>query len=190
MRRSLTFAALLICSNVYANSTRPQDAAEAFYRWVLAHPSVSLPSAAQRKELEPLLMPRFLALLAAAANGEQRCSAFTPPDLKPPIYEGSLFVGHYEGATEAAYGEPGHDGRDVYIDVDLMSIEPRWPKGHQSRAYAWRDRVKLQVHGRQWRVADVGMEGRSLTAELQKYVDVVIPDCLRRYMPAGNKPRP
>jgi hypothetical protein len=190
MRRLLTFAALLICSHAQGNSDRPEDAAQAFYRWVLTHPSVSLPSTTQRKELQPLLMPQLLALLAVAAQGEQRCAAVTPPDLKPPIYEGSLFVGSYEGATEAAYGESGHDGRDVYIDVDLMYIEPHWPKGHQARAYAWRDRVKLQIHGRGWRVADVVMQGRSLATELQQYVDEVIPDCLRRYKPTESKARP
>jgi hypothetical protein len=159
--------------SVFAASATPDGAAEAFYRWVLSkkYGGAGLPSPQQRKQLRQFVTEAFVRDLAAAAKAEQQCVAVTPQDMKPPIWEGSIFVGNYEGATEAAYGEPYVDGRGVTINVDLADAFERFPPGDRRRTVFWHDVVKLSKEKRGWLVADVIRNGSgSLTAELRKYV--------------------
>lgn len=153
----------------FSASETPEVAAESFYRWVLAQPNGGLPSPEQRKQLTQYLTADFVRLLASASEAERRCVAVTPPDMKGAVWEGSLFVSVFEGASEAWYGDLRAEGRDVIIDVNLLGVDANLPKGHKTRAYTWRDSVKLRKEKRGWLVADV-IRGESLIAMLRAYV--------------------
>jgi hypothetical protein len=155
--------------SAFAASETPEAAAEAFNRWVLSHPNGGLPSSEQRKQLTRLLTADSVRLLASASEAQRRCVAVTPPDMKGPIWEGSLFVSTFEGASEVWYGDLRAEGRDVVVDVNLLGVDASLPKGHKTRTYTWRDSVKLRKEKRGWVVADV-MRGESLTAMLREYV--------------------
>jgi hypothetical protein len=120
--------ALLACVHLsaFAGSETPEAAAEAFYRWVLSYQGGGLPSPEQRKELKRLLTPEFVQLLASASATEARCTAGLPPDIKGPVWEGNPFVSNYEGATEVWYRSSRSEGRQVIIEVNLLSTHPRF----------------------------------------------------------------
>jgi hypothetical protein len=167
--------------SAFAASDNPEAATEAFYQWVLSQKYSGLPSPQQRKQLSRLLTGDFVRDLAATSEAERQCVAVTPRDTKPPIWEGNIFVGNYEGAAEAWYGEPHAEGREVIIPVDLLDVDDRFPKGHKNRTIAWHDSVKLRKEKQGWLVADViRKDSRSLIAELRKYVNEEGRQCRQR----------
>jgi hypothetical protein len=108
--------------------------------------------------------------------------------MKPPIWEGNIFVGNYEGATEVAYGEPHVDGREAMIGVDLVSVMTNFTRGDRRRSVFWRDRVKLRKEKRGWLVADViRNESGSLTDELRKYVNDEGRECREQAMKQAHQ---
>jgi hypothetical protein len=155
----------------YAATTQPEITTQAFYGWVLSHPATSLPSPEERKQLAAFMDPAFIDLLRQTSAAEQHCIAMTPIGNKGNIFEGNLFVGNYEGATEVAYGATRRKGKIAYVNVDLMYTDGRFPKGHKYGSFAWRDRLELRFDGRRWRVSDIIMRTtQSLSAELKKYI--------------------
>lgn len=181
MRYLLLALLAIVHLSVSAASDTPEAAAEAFYRWVLSQKYGGLPSPQQRNQLTRFLTEDFVRYLAATSKAERQCVAVTPPDMKPPIWEGNIFVGNYEGAVEAWYGEPHAEGREVIIGVDLLDVDDRLPKGHKNRAIAWHDSVKLRKEKQGWLVADlIRKDSGSLTAELRKYVNKEGRECGRQ----------
>lgn len=162
----------------FAANNSPEGAAEAFYRWVLTHDVTGLPSPAQRKQLRPLITPEFLRILSEAERAQGRCIARSEKDMKPDIWEGSLFVSNYEGANEVWYGEKSVVRQDVFIQVNLLDIDPTRGKGDRYRTIVWGDSVKLRKVRDGWLVADVlrgdspGVREReSVIGMLRKYID-------------------
>ena len=150
----------------------PEEAAQGFYAWVLAHPMWSLSSNRDRGRLEALLAPEIVKRLRDAAATEQRCVRAAPKNEKPLNVEGDIFVGNYEGATEASYGRVRIDGETAQIDANLMYIDRRFPKAHPHRAVAWHDALDLRLVDGAWRIQNVRYEqGRSLALALQGYIE-------------------
>ncbi len=165
----LLSASIAICALAQAQS--PEESLHAFYSWVLAHPSRGLPSAGERAVLAKVLSPALLESLEAASATEAKCVEAAPQGDKPFVVEGDLFVGNYEGATEVAYGKPRRDADRVVVESDLLYVDSRFPRAHEHRAVAWRDRVELRLVGGRWYVDDVHFHpGRSLLAMLKSYV--------------------
>lgn len=173
MAALLTLAAIAVTASAAgAESHAPEDAMRAFYAWVLAHPSRALPSPRERAQLANVLSPQLSQLLKDAAVTEARCVKAAPRGDKPLIVEGDLFVGNYEGASEVAYGALVRDGDAVRVDVDLVHVDARFPRGHKHRAVAWKDYLELRFDGTRWRVHDVRFRrSKSLAAGLQDYID-------------------
>lgn len=183
MKYLMAFLAAVHLSAFGAANT-PEDAAEGFYRWVLTHDVAGVPSPAQRQQLRRLLTPDFLHVLEEAEKAQDRCTANVPEDMKPDIWEGSLFVTNYEGANEVWYGNKGVERQDVIIQVNLLGLDPSRKKGDRYRAILWSDKVRLRKLKHAWLVADVmrgdspnSSERESLIGMLRKYIDV---DCPRK----------
>jgi hypothetical protein len=190
MRYLLLALLVILPLSVAGASETPEAAAEAFYRWVLTqkYGGGGLPSPQQRKQLRRLLTEDLIRDLAATYEAEGQCVDVTPRDMKPPIWEGNIFVGNYEGATEAAYGEPHIDGREANIGVDLVSVMEHFPRGDRQRSVFWHDTVKLRKEKRGWLVADViRNESGSLTEELRKYVNEEGQACRRQAMQQAHQ---
>jgi hypothetical protein len=163
-----------------ADIETPENAMRAFYSWVLAHPSISLPSPKERTQLSKILSPELVQLLKEASDTEARCIKVARKGDKPDILEGNLFVGNYEGATEVAYGKPDRDGEVVFAESDLLYIDSRFPKAHKHRAVAWKDRLELRLAGTRWLVQDIKFQqGNSLAAELKEYIAEGARSCLK-----------
>jgi hypothetical protein len=151
---------------------------------VLTHDVVGLPSQAQREQLQRLLTSDFVRVLEEAEKAQERCTANVPEDMKPDIWEGSLFVTNYEGANEVWYGDKNVKRQDTLIQVNLLDIDPSRKKGDRYRAIVWSDSVMLRKLKQGWVVADV-MRGdspnssarKSVIGMLRKYIDV---DCPRK----------
>ena len=104
--------------------------------------------------------------------------------MKPNIWEGSLFVTNYEGASEVWYGGKNVERQDTIIQVTLLGIDPSRKKGDRYRAITWNDSVRLRKLTRGWLVGDVmrgdspnSSERESVIGMLRKYIDV---DCPRK----------
>lgn len=154
-----------------AQAADAEATARMFYAWALAHPSISLPSTRQRAQLAKMLSPELMHLFEEASATEARCVRAAPKGEKPLILEGNLFVGNYEGASEVAYRKPQGTGDAVAIDADLVYIDARFPKAHQHRTIAWKDRLELKRTGARWLVQDVRFQDeRSLAGTLKNYI--------------------
>ena len=135
--------------------TQRESTTQAFYGWVLSHRATAGPSPVERKQLAAFMEPALIERLRETAAVEQRCIAATPIGNKGNIFEGSLFVGSFEGATEVAYGATRRKRRNAYVDVALMYTDQRFPKGRKYRSFVWHDRLKLSFDGHRWWVSDV-----------------------------------
>ena len=177
---AILLSALLFALSARAEVQTPEDAMRAFYSWVLAHPSQSLPVPKERAQLARVLSPQLVQLLKEASETEARCVKVTPKGDKPNIPEGNLFVGNYEGATEVAYGHPLRDGEVVFFEADLLYVDSRFPKAHKHRAVAWKDRLELRWVGARWLVQDVTFQqGKSLVAGLKEYIAEGTRSCVK-----------
>lgn len=168
--------------SAFGASDTPEVAAEAFYRWVLTNKVVGLPSPVQRQQLRHLLTPDFLHVLDEAEKAQDRCIASVPEDMKPNIWEGSLFVTNYEGASEVWYVGKNVERQDTIIQVTLLDIDPSRKKGDRYRAITWSDSVRLRKLKRGWLVGDVMRgdspnfsERESVIGMLRKYIKVDCP---------------
>jgi hypothetical protein len=175
-------AAVAAHLSAFGAANNPDDVVEAFYRWVLTHHVAGLPSPAQRQQLRQLLAPDFLHVLDEAEKAQDRCIANALKDMKPNIWEGSLFVTNYEGANEVWYGSKRIERQDTIIEVNLLGIDPGRKKGDRYRAIAWSDSVRLRKFKHGWLVVDVmrgdspnSSERESLIGMLRKYSDVDCP---------------
>jgi hypothetical protein len=165
---------------VSAELTPQMKTAVAFYTWVLANPSASTPTAEERAQLAAFLTPQLNDLLKQTSAMEARCEAAAAKDEKPFTLEGDLFVGNYEGATEVAYGKTHVSGHSTIIEANLMTIDPRFAKGHPYHAFAWRDKLELVKTGTEWRVKDVHYaQGRSLVIVLKDYLSKAGKFCVK-----------
>jgi hypothetical protein len=183
MKYLMAFMAAVHLSAFGASDT-PEAAAEAFYRWVLTHRVVGLPSPAQQQQLRGLLTPGFIRVLKEADLAQERCTANVPEGMKPNIWEGSLFVTNYEGANEVWYGDKNIEQQHTILQVNLIDIDPSRKKGDRYRAIVWSDSVRLRKVKQGWLVADVtrgdspnSSERESVIGMLRKYIDV---DCPRK----------
>lgn len=178
---------VMIAARSHALADTPDDTLRAFYTWVLAHPSLGLPAPHERIALAPVVSPRLLGLLDAAARTQERCTQAAPEGDKPLLLEGDLFVGNHEGATEIAYGELRRIGDRVSVESDLFYVDHRFPQGHRHRGVAWRDRVEIRLIGNRWYVDEVRLRGaRTLSGVLEAYIAEGAKSCT---LPVPAKPR-
>lgn len=143
-------------------------AANAFYSWVIKHGRSGLPSNAALKAGEPFISDELVHLLRNAKIVERRCVATTPPDMKPPIFEGSLFVDNYEGTTRIISIDWQETGAGILVSSRLEYKDPRW----NVDAVSWPDQLILVREKGKWVVGDIkGPErSKSLTATLKEYL--------------------
>lgn len=148
-----------------------EQTARKFYAWALAHNGISLPSPEELKALQPMLTPQLLQLFEQSHAVEAYCIKLTPEGDKPPVFEGSLLVGNYEGAREVVVGAPEVQGSRAEISSRLFEVDERFPVAHPYRVYTWVDKLELINEGGQWRIADIVFtEEESLVAILTGYI--------------------
>lgn len=127
----------------------PVDAAETFYRQVVALNPRGLPSADEMRTLGPLLSSGMQASIAHARVRQQAGIAASPDD-KPPFIEGSLFTSLFEGPTAvlSADADPAAPTR--------VAVEMTYAGQGDAR---WRDHALMRCENAQWRVDDVEFGG-------------------------------
>jgi hypothetical protein len=149
----------------------PETTMHAFYAWVLDHPSLGVPNAEDRAQLAPLLSMQLVKLLEQAAETDARCLQTVLDGDKPNVYEGDLFVGIYEGATDAAFHHVIKKGSVATVDIDLIYIDPRFPKADANRASVWRNTLELRKVGERWVVQNVKFGSKtSLLSVLRDHI--------------------
>ena len=170
--RILAIAIVMIlstASSVHAAVSSPKDVANDFYQWTIKYGAGGLPSEEKLKSGHGLFSKELEDLLHASLIAEKRCVKNAPPDIKPPLFEGSIFVSNYEGLSKVVALEARHSGKDVVIAAKLAYINP----GSQcSRPYRWTDNLILSLENGNWVVKDIAAPGKKpwLLHELKNYV--------------------
>jgi hypothetical protein len=179
MRLAFIFYGLLFLAfSAHAEVQTPERTREAFYAWVLEHQSSALPSAEQRSSLSSLLSPQLIKLLEEASATEERCIKVTPAGDKPDVFEGDLFAGVYEGATEVSYGKVHTKGNRATAEVELVFIDTTFPKAHKFRALVWKSRLEMNRQGERWLIRDIRFGRKdSLVSQLREYLAQGKSDC-------------
>ncbi len=172
LRKAVFFLwAALAHGVVLADTPPPEEALQRFYGWVLANPDMSLPSPAERQQLEGMVSTRLMGLLAEASAMEARCVASAPEGDKPNVFEGAVFVGNHEGATEVAYRPARRVAGGVRLTVAMVYVDSRFPKAHVHRTFAWSDDVQLRRYGERWLVDEIVLrQKKSLSSVLKEYL--------------------
>jgi hypothetical protein len=160
------FLVLLIAPACKAAQLSPTQVANSFYAWVSAGGG-GVPTEKELKPATVFLSGRFSALLRKSLVAEERCVKATPPDLKPPIFEGNLFVDNYEGLTKVISMSVRRQHGQAIVTARLAYADSAWP----ARVYRWTDQLTLVTEGGKWVVDDVGGRRRRppLSAILKKY---------------------
>lgn len=149
----------------------PETTMHAFYAWVLDHPSLGVPNAEDRAQLAPLLSTQLVKLLEQAAETDARCLKTVQEGDKPDVYEGDLFVGIYEGATDVAFHKVIKKGSVATADIDLIYIDARFPKADANRASVWKNTLELRKVGERWVVQNVSFGPKAtLVSVLREHI--------------------
>lgn len=163
----LLITLLIYIPSAPASDLRPKNVAKSFYLWVIKNDKGGLPSSSALKAGEPFISTEILRLLRKAKIVERRCVANTPPDLKPLIFEGSLFVDNYEGTTRII----SIDWQETDAGIVVSShLEYKDPRGN-AEAVAWPDQLMLIREKGKWVVGDIKgpKRSKSLAAMLEEY---------------------
>jgi len=160
--------------------TTPDATMLAFYAWVLDHPSAGIPGPEDRAKLAPLLSTQLMKLLEQAAETDARCLKTVQDGDKPDVYEGDLFTGIYEGATDAAFRKMTiGKGSLATADVDLIYIDPRFPKADRNHASVWRNTIELRKVGERWVVQNIAFSPKwTLVKALKDHIDMGARACV------------
>ena len=184
MKRFFVALALAMSAAAHGVEDNPAEGtAVAFYRWLLqsGKSRMSLPTPRERGEMGKFLSGDLMALLEEASRTEGQCVKTTPKSLKPWIIETAIFVGNWEGASEVAYGGSRRSGDAVLVDMNLFSVDPRFPKGERNRVYAWKNSVKLVQQKERWVIDDILMLGSDARPE-----HFLLSDNLKNYIAEGK----
>lgn len=174
MSRIIAILCALLVST-FSSAQTPQQAAQKtaqdFYAWALNHQNSALPSITEMKTLSPLLSHHLITLIEQARVVEAQCIKQTPRDEKPPLFEGALLVGNYEGVDEVIVGNVKLTGSSAKVTSRFFMVDSRYPKAHSYRVYSWVDGLKLVKVDGDWVVADIlRRENASLVLELKNYL--------------------
>jgi hypothetical protein len=161
-------ACTLLCALLFAPASEgatlpPTAVAHNFYAWAMTVGG-GIPSSQELLRARGLLSARFSELLRASLGAEERCVKATPPDLKPPIFEGNLFVDNYEGLTKVLSLTQKRQHGKTIVSAHLAYAEP----GSPAHVYKWTDRLTLVMENGKWVIDDSGAKS-SLSATLKKY---------------------
>lgn len=138
-----------------AKPLSPTESAQQFYNKVFTVVPVGLPSSETIHKLNPFLTSELAQLLLASEATEIRCAKVTPPDKKPPMIEGSVFIGNYEGATHLDSLTVKLAGNNAIVFAQLRYVDNRFPKGHKYNTFVWVDQLKMSQQKGQWKIADI-----------------------------------
>lgn len=173
--RLLAFALLaaFLMRPALAQPTSPDELAREFYAWVLSEPGIGsgLPSAKERQRFTAFLSPALLQLVDQATLMENQCVQSAAPGDKPHIIEGNLLVGNDAGATEVVVGSARHEGKIVFVESRLFSVDARFPMAHAHRTVTWTDILVLTPAANHWVIDNIQFEsGQSLVNLLRDYL--------------------
>lgn len=164
----LCVLAMLIPAGCHAAEQSPIELSRNFYAWVEQYGGGGLPSKQALKSADGYFSHELTQLLHAALIAEARCVKNAPPDMKPPLFEGNLFVTNEEGFSKiVSIKEHRSTNRSVVqARLEYSYLGPDGRKSHQ-----WTDRLILGKENSRWIIQDIAEPKKSpwLLAALKKY---------------------
>ncbi len=162
------FLVLIIPTSAFCKEVRPSRVAAEFYKWAILHDDGGLPRALELKQLKKFLSIELIYLLHVSLAAEDRCISLTPEGQKPPTFEGSLFVGSYEGLTKVISLNEKKFGEKAIISARLGYDNPKVP----TDAHNWLDTITIIQENGKWVISDIDGVGskRTLVGTLKKYI--------------------
>lgn len=155
MRRLIVAVAIAagVSFAAQAGEAMPAKAAGAFYKLYIKEKPRSLPDAALRAKLKPIVSTSLHGLLADAAAAEDAHRKKSNNE-EPPLFEGDLFTSLYEGATSYKIGTCVKESDKAYCDVALSYAE-----AGDAKPTTWTDKAVLVRGPRGWLLDDIAFGG-------------------------------
>lgn len=170
INKSFVFILVLFFSMpTFCAEKSPTQVTSEFYKWAILHDGGGLPKESDLKPLRKVLSADLVFLLHASLAAEERCFVLTPSDQKPLTFEGSLFVGLYEGLTKViALREKKVEGKKRIVVAHLGYDNPRVAND----VHDWEDTVTLIRENGRWVIDDFASvnDERTLVKALKRYV--------------------
>jgi hypothetical protein len=162
------FLILIFSSSAFSKEVPPIQVAAEFYKWAIRHDGGGLPKEPQLKSLKKFLSIDLVYLLRASSAAEERCIALTPIGQKPLVFEGSLFVGFYEGLTKVISLREKKIGEKTIISTRLGYDNPKV----LTDTHNWLDTVTMIQENDKWVISDFNSVGSkaTLVGTLKKYI--------------------
>jgi hypothetical protein len=126
------------------------NTAQQFYRWQIENDINGLPSAQQLLPIQNLLAPKLVKSLDQAKLIEVCLIKSAPVNIKPAIFEGSLFADNYEGVSKVNTLSLSGQGDTAIVTATLEYTDQK-----QASTSIWIDQIILKKKADQWLIEDV-----------------------------------
>lgn len=155
-------------SSSFCAESAPNRVAAEFYKWAIEHDGGGLPNESDLKSLKKILSADLVYLLHASLAAEERCAVLAPRDIKPRMFEGSIFVGNYESLTKVVSLSEKKVGERIIINARLRYSHPK----NATAIYDWLDSMTLIRENNNWVVSNIeyAESKRTLVEILKKYI--------------------
>ncbi|MFZ6749019.1 hypothetical protein [Undibacterium sp. Ren11W] len=155
-------------SSSFCAESAPTRVAAEFYEWVIGHDGGGLPKESDLKSLKKILSTDLVYLLHASLAAEERCAALAPRDIKPLMFEGSIFVGNYESLTKVISLDEKKVDEKFIINARLRNSNPK----DATDIIDWLDSVTLIRENDKYVISNIEYANskRTLVKILKKYI--------------------
>ncbi|MBD8526386.1 hypothetical protein [Pseudomarimonas arenosa] len=165
---------LLLASPNASQSSTTLALAEAFYSQGEALNVFGLPREAEAARLSRYIDSSLLRSLEQARVKEDECSRLTAEGDKPPIWEGAIFTGAVEGASQVL-SMKGRDADATTVEVKLVYVDDNFPNGHRYHRIEWQIALRMKPDGTGWKIYDLEFaEAPPLSQQIANYLQM---DC-------------
>ncbi|WP_295749855.1 hypothetical protein [Undibacterium sp.] len=155
-------------SSSFCAESAPTRVAAEFYEWVIGHDGGGLPKEIDLKSLKTVLSTDLVYLLHASLAAEERCAVQAPRDIKPLMFEGSIFVGNYESLTKVISLDEKKVDEKFIINARLRNSNPK----DATDIIDWLDSVTLIRENDKYVISNIEYANskRTLVEILKKYI--------------------
>jgi hypothetical protein len=151
--------------------------AQKFYQWNIESAVVRLPTGQQLLPIQNLLDPKLVKSLDQAKLIETCLIQSAPKDIKPAIFEGSVFVDNYEGVSKVKALSLSGQGDTATVTATLEYTDQK-----QTSASISVSQLVLKKKDNRWLIEDVRFSRQRQIAEYTPSISKTLTNILAGYI--------